>query len=117
MTACAVKWCACLIAAGEKHCRAHLRSASLRPGVGIVNDCASCRGTGKCPECDGRGERQCDMGHTHECSECHGRKSCWDCKADPPPELTPRETLYIAFAFDVGPAPLPPIEWPWEEVA
>ena len=29
-------------------------------------------GETKCFECDGQGEKECDMGHDHECDECEG---------------------------------------------
>lgn len=28
-----------------------------------------------CPGCDGAGEQQCNLGHTHECTKCHGTGS------------------------------------------
>ena len=39
--------------------------------------CRRCRGNGfalrrPCLTCDGTGERECDMGHTHECDDCDG---------------------------------------------
>lgn len=39
-----------------------------------VSRCEECKGTGKtaCLQCDGEGERKCDMGHEHECRECDG---------------------------------------------
>jgi DnaJ-class molecular chaperone len=26
----------------------------------------------KCDECNGKGYRECDLGHEHECGECYG---------------------------------------------
>ena len=37
--------------------------------------CLACGGTGRatrCHECNGEGERECDMGHLHDCDECQG---------------------------------------------
>lgn len=28
--------------------------------------------TGECPECNGDGYQDCDMGHSHDCEECDG---------------------------------------------
>lgn len=38
-------------------------------------ECKMCEGNGKirkCYDCDGEGERECDMGHTHKCDTCDG---------------------------------------------
>lgn len=44
-------------------------------------ECPICKGTQKesCEECDGTGERECDMGHDHECDGCGGEGD-WPCE-------------------------------------
>lgn len=40
-----------------------------------TKSCMKCRGFGKivnCLECEGKGYRECDLGHEHDCEECDG---------------------------------------------
>jgi|GEM_PF-2603900 len=47
----------------------------------IEQDCTVCGGTGKCPRCDGSGERSTGIGSTTiHCTTCRGTGECVECK-------------------------------------
>lgn len=51
---------------------------------GTGDPCGTCEGSGKCDECKGEGEVdcECDCGdvHTHECDDCGGSGQCQFCE-------------------------------------
>jgi hypothetical protein len=56
---------------------AMVRQAEIPEVAPNLEACWHCSGAGKvskepCEECDGEGDVECDMGHTHECVDCNG---------------------------------------------
>lgn len=57
------------------------RIASRVPAAGPCSNCAE-SGRVDCPECDGVGHVECNLGHEHDCEECEslGEIDCPYCK-------------------------------------
>lgn len=63
-----------------------MNKATILPGP-----CATCKGSGKCPICDGQGEVLTEDRSAHTvCYRCEGSGACPDC---PPPLIVAREQV------------------------
>ena len=120
MKTCAVSWCVCLPREGRRHCVVHeARGEKYRPRECLDADptveCKDCDGSGECWGCDGDGKHQCEHSGCHEshtCPQCDGTGLCPECR--PAQKPTSEEATYLAWAFDAGLTPLPPVcEQPW----
>lgn len=123
---CAVKWCVCLTKPESQYCAVHAtrgkdyKPSELKDGSGATAECDDCDGTGECADCYGQGTHEC--GHEncrdeHDCGACEGTGECQSCQEPKQHrgDLGTFDQRYVAFAFDMGCAPLPPaFRCPWD---
>jgi len=92
-TTCSVKWCVCVRVERSTFCAIHKTHPDLHPAeleddeelvLSPPEPCENCKGTGKCPCCDGDGDcdyqcRHCDDWHSATCHTCDGGGECVEC--------------------------------------
>jgi hypothetical protein len=62
-----------------------------------------------CPTCDGKGEHECECGHTHECGACDGSGKSKDFR-DVYESLLRKEIMELSFWITGIPIKVPTIE-------